>query len=117
MTNENFSVLRIHISNTDKSGLNTLYEHIVLKAYKKGISGVTVYRGIMGYGLSNNQIVSTKFWEIDEKLPIVVEIIDKTETLEAFYKEIETELKELGKGCLIYSVPINVLLHQSGQKK
>lgn len=115
MTNENFSILRIHISNTDKLGLNTLYEQIVQKAHKQGISGVTVYKGIMGYGLSSNHITASKFWEITEKLPVVVEMIDKTEVLQVFYKEIESELKELGKGCLVYILPINILLHQSGK--
>ncbi|VBB48357.1 conserved hypothetical protein [uncultured Paludibacter sp.] len=113
---EIYSVLRLYVSNTDKIGLDTVYEYIVQKAHKQGISGATVYKGVMGYGLSSDKIVSARFWEISEKLPVVVEIIDKTEVLQSFYKTIENELKALGKGCLVYMIPINVLLHQSGKK-
>ena len=116
MESEN-SILKIYVSNTDHMGMTLLYEYIVLKAHKKGISGVTAYRGITGYGLSNNRIVTSKFWEITDKLPVIVEMIDKTEILESFYNEIENDIKAMGKGCLIYIQPIEIKLHQSGKKK
>ena len=58
-------------------------------AKEKGISGVTVYRGIMGYGQSSKHISTSKFWELTEKLPVMIEIIDRTDLLEHFYKIIE----------------------------
>ena len=80
------SILKIYASSTDKIGFDLLYEHIVVLAKEKGIAGVTVYRGIMGFGLSNNQIESSRYWELTEKLPVVIEMIDKTEILEGFYQ-------------------------------
>jgi len=112
----NYSVLKIFVSNTDKIGLELLYENIVLEAHKNGISGVTAYRGITGYGLSSNKIVTSKFWEITDKLPVVIEMVDKTEVLNAFYAAIEEKLKSTGKGCLVYQQPIEIKLHQSGKK-
>jgi len=110
------SVLKIHASNTDKIGNELLYEHIVYLAKSKGIAGVTVYRGIMGYGLSSRAVTSTKFWELTEKLPIMIEIIDKTEKLEEFFRLIEPELLKMPKGCLVTIEPVTVLLHKPGQK-
>lgn len=113
---ESHSVLKFFLSSTDKTGLDLLYEYIVKEAKKQEISGVTVFRGIMGYGLSSNQIVNYKFWEITDKMPVVVEMVDKTEKLENFYLSIEEKIKAVGKGCLVYLQPIEIKLHQSGKK-
>ncbi len=111
------SILKIYASSTDLIGFDLLYEHLVILAKKKGIAGVTVYRGIMGYGLSNNQIESSRFWELTEKLPVVIEMIDKTEILEEFYKYIEKDLKSLSKGCLVTMHPVDIILQKTGKGK
>jgi PII-like signaling protein len=115
-TNEH-SILKIYASSTDRIGLDLLYEHLVVLAKKKGIAGVTVYRGIMGYGLSSKRISSSRFWELTEKLPVVIEMIDKTEVLESFYQFIENELLVLPKGCLVTMHPIEIKLHKTGKNK
>ena len=75
MENSESSILKVYASTTDRVGSKLLYEYIVELARDKGISGVTVYRGVMGFGLSS-QITSAKFWELTEKLPVMIEIID-----------------------------------------
>ena len=110
------SILKIYASSTDKLGFELLYEHLVFLAKEKGIAGVTVYRGIMGYGLSSTHISSSRFWELTEKLPVVIEMIDKTLVLEVFYKSIENSLKSLSKGCLVTINPIEIKLQQTGNK-
>jgi len=115
-TNEN-SMLKIYASSSDKLGFDLLYEKLVVLAKVKGINGVTVYRGIMGYGLSSTNISSNRFWELTEKLPVVIEMIDKTEVLEAFYKSVENELKTIPKGCLVTMHPIDIKLQKTGNKK
>lgn len=111
-TNEH-SVMKIYLSNTDKIGFELLYESLVMRAKRFGISGVTVYRGIMGYGTSS-KIDSTRFWELTEKLPVVVEMIDETRMIDIFYKSIENDLDKLGKGCLVTKCPITVKFHKTG---
>ena len=106
--------MKIYASTTDKFGSKLLYEHIVLLAKEKGISGITVYRGIMGYGLSS-AISSSKFWELTEKLPVMIEIIDKTDILENFYMLIESDLLKMPKGCLAIIEPVTIKLHKSGK--
>ena len=108
------SILKIHASTTDKIGSKLLYQHIVELARKKGITGATVYRGIMGYG-SSSKISSSRFWELTEKLPIMIELIDTTEKLESFYTEIEDNLLNMPKGCLVVIEPATILLQKKGK--
>jgi len=111
------SILKIYASSTDQLGFELLYEHLVVLAKEKGIAGVTVYRGIMGYGLSSTRISSSKFWELTEKLPVVIEMIDKTVVLDVFFKSIENDLNSIPKGCLVTIHPIDIKLQKTGNKK
>jgi len=107
------SILRIYASTTDRIGSKLLYEYIVELARESGISGATVYRGIMGYGASS-KIHSSKFWELTEKLPVVIELLDKTEMLEAFFKGIEQDLYDMPKGCMASLEPVRILMQKKG---
>lgn len=111
------SVLKIYASSTDKITHKLLHEHIVLKAREHGISGVTVYRGIMGYGSSSKDISTSKFWELTEKLPVMIEIIDTTESVLRFYDLIKADLDSMKKGCLVTIEPVRILMNKSGNKK
>ena len=110
------SILRIYASSTDRTGSKLVYQQIVELAREKGISGATVFRGIMGYG-SSSRISSSRFWELTEKLPVVIELVDKTEKLETFYTQIEELLLEMPKGCMVVLEPVTVLLRKEGGKK
>lgn len=114
MNKSEHSILRIHASTTDRIGSMLLYQYIVELAREKGITGATVYRGIMGYG-SSSKISSSKFWELTEKLPVVIELLDKTARLEAFYEEIRKDLLTMPKGCLVALEPVTVLLQKKGK--
>lgn len=110
-----YSVLKIYASSTDKIGMKLLYEFIVEQAKEKGLSGATVYRGVMGYGSSSKKISSSKFWELTEKLPVKIEIMDETILLEEFFKDIEPILEQMEKGCVATLEPVDVLLMKSGK--
>jgi PII-like signaling protein len=114
MNKSEHSILKIYASTTDRIGQKLLYEHIVVLARDKGISGVTVYRGIMGYGLSS-RISAPRFWELTEKLPIMIEIIDNNEVINEFYKLIEPDLLNMPKGCLVIAEPVTLRLHKPGK--
>jgi len=107
------SIMKIYASTTDKIGMRLLYEYVVNLARVRGIAGVTVYRGIMGYGRSST-ISSSKFWELTEKLPVVVEIIDNTVVLEDFYRILEPDLLKMPKGCLVTFDPVTIRLLKAG---
>ena len=109
-----YSRLKIKASTTDKIGSKLLYQHLVEKAKEQGINGATVFRGIMGFG-SSSKIHSSRFWELTEKLPVVIELVDKTEKLEEFYSGIEEELLRMPKGCLVTLEPTEILLQKKGK--
>ena len=109
-------ILRIFISSTDKIGQTPLSEHIVLQAKKEGLAGATVLKGIVGYGASS-VIHSYKFWEVSEKLPIVVEVIDEESKVLNFYEKIRPQLETMKYGCLATLDKVNVLLYKTGEKR
>jgi len=109
-------LLRIFVSNTDKFKHSLLSETIVFAARRYGLAGATVLKGIMGYG-SSSVIRSTKFWEITEKLPIVIEIIDESEKIERFVEKILPWFEKLRYGCMITVEKANIILYKQGTKK
>ncbi len=81
------SLLRIFIGNDDTyaddtHGEQPLYEAIALKAREQGMDGLTVSRGIVGFGPSSRRerIVLRR----SEDLPVVIEIVDTAAKIEAF---------------------------------
>jgi PII-like signaling protein len=110
------AILKIYASSTDRIGSKLFYEYLVHMAKDHGMSGATVYRGIMGFGQSSD-INSSKFWELTEKLPVIIEIIDTKQALDNFYRLIESELLGMPKGCLATLEDITVRLQKSGSKK
>lgn len=115
MDNNEHSVLKIYASSTDKVGAKLLYEHIVELAKEKGLAGATVYRGVMGFGSSSNKISSSRFWELTEKLPVTIELMDRTRVLEDFFAAIAPDLHQMKKGCLVSMEPTRVLLMKPGK--
>ena len=76
-------LLRVFIGESDRDGHKPLSESIVLKAREAGLAGVTVLRGVMGFG--RHSIVHTaKILRLSEDLPMIVEIVDSLEKIEAF---------------------------------
>ena len=108
-----YGTMKVHASTTDKIGSKLLYQYLVELARDKGINGATVFRGIMGYGASS-KIQSSRFWELTEKLPVVIEFIDRSDKLEQFYAEIEEDLLNMPKGCLVTLEPTEILLQKKG---
>src|SRR5918911_4706603 len=76
-------LLRIFVGESDKVGHKPLYEVIVLKAREAGLAGATVLRGVMGFG-KNSILHTAKILRLSEDLPMVVEIVDSLEKVEAF---------------------------------
>jgi uncharacterized protein len=75
--------LRLYLGESDQKEGRTLYEWLVLEAKRRGLSGATVFRGIMGFG-AKSHLHSFKIERLSLDLPIVVELIDRREVLEEF---------------------------------
>ena len=76
-------LLRVFVGESDKHGHHPLYEQIVLKAREAGLAGATVLRGLMGFG-RHSVLHTAKVLRLSEDLPMVVEIVDELEKIEAF---------------------------------
>jgi uncharacterized protein len=86
-------LLRIFVGESDKCGHRPLYEAIVLKARESGLAGVTVTRGVMGFG-KNSILHTAKILRLSEDLPMIIEIVDTLETVERFLPELEVMIKD-----------------------
>ena len=114
--NKEISLLRIFMSNTDKFKNQPLYELIVYEAKNFGMAGATVLKGVMSFG-GSSQIHSLKLWELSEKLPIVIEIIDETEKIKGFFNTIKPYFDKIDKGFIITIEKVNVVLYKTGKKE
>ncbi len=113
--NSSSLILRIFVSSTDKYKDGLLYEHLVFKAKEFGLTGASVFKGVLGFGASS-RLLSQKFWEISEKLPVVVEIIDTEDQILSFYESIKPDLESMRYGCLVLLQEARVLLSKPGHK-
>ena len=81
-------LLRIFIGESDRWNHKPLYEAIVLKAREMHLGGATVLRGPMGFGKSS-RMHTAKILRLSMDLPIVIEIVDSEEKIQAFLPALE----------------------------
>jgi len=90
---EEGALLRIFVGESDRHEGKLLYEWLVVKAKERGLAGATVLRGVMGFG-AHSRLHTFKIERLSEDLPVIVEIVDVREKLEAFLEEIEGHVPE-----------------------
>ncbi|AYO29607.1 DUF190 domain-containing protein [Biomaibacter acetigenes] len=86
-------MLKIFIGESDKWHGEPLFHAIVKLIKKEGMAGVTVYRGIEGFG-ANSRIHSTQILRLSEDLPVVLEIIDTPERINFVLDKLDAMIKE-----------------------
>lgn len=89
-------LLRIFVGEDAKFDHRPLYEAIVLKAREVHLAGATVLRGPMGFGHSS-RLHTTKILRLSEDLPVVIEIVDSQDKIDAFLPVLE---KLMGSGLV-----------------
>ncbi len=89
-------LLRIFIGESDRWHHQPLYEAIVLKARELHLAGATVLRGPMGFGKSS-RLHTMKILRLSMDLPLVIEIVDAEEKINAFLPVLD----EMMKGGLV----------------
>jgi PII-like signaling protein len=86
-------LLRVFIGESDKHEGTPLHEWIVRQARHAGLAGATVLRGLEGYG-AHSRLHTAKVLRLSSDLPIVIEIIDTAEKIEAFLPLIDEAVQE-----------------------
>ncbi len=102
-------LLRIFLGEADRHGGHPLHEVIVRRAREAGLAGATVLRGVEGYG-AHSRLHTTRILRLSEDLPVVVEIVDRPDRIEAFLPVLD-ELVEEG---LITVEPVHVVAYRHG---
>ena len=74
--------VRVYIGESDHWHGKPLYTAIVERCRQEGLAGATVLRGIEGYG-ANSRIHTARILRLSEDLPIVVDIVDRSERIDA----------------------------------
>ena len=85
--------LRIYLGEDDTFKGKPLYEAIVLKARELNLAGITVLRGIMGFG-ANSRIHTKKILRLSQDLPIIIDIVDTSENIEKIMPFLHETVKE-----------------------
>jgi PII-like signaling protein len=87
------TLLRIFLGESDRHQGKPLYEWLLHQARASGLAGATVLRGIAGFG-ANSRMHTAKILRLSEDLPIVVEIVDSQEKIEAFLPVVDGAIRE-----------------------
>lgn len=85
--------LRIYIGESDKAGARMLFEVIVEEARRAGLAGATVLRGLSGFG-ANSRVHTATILRFSEDLPLVIEIVDRPEKINAFLPQLDALVGE-----------------------
>ena len=109
---EDAVLLRIFICESDRWKHQPLYEAIVLKAREMHLAGATVLRGPMGFGKSS-RLHTAKILRLSMDLPLVIEIVDSEEKINAFLPELD---KMIGGG-LVTLEKVKVIDYRAGQNR
>lgn len=109
---EDAVLLRIHIGESDRWEHKPLYEALVLKAREAGLAGATVLRSPMGFG-ANSRIHTAKILQLSMDLPVVIEIVDEAEKINAFLPVLDGMLG----GGLVTLEDVKVIHYRSEQDK
>src|SRR5262245_8095102 len=104
---EDALLLLIFIGESDRYQHRPLYQAIVLKARELELAGATVLRGPMGFGKSSH-LHTAKILRLSMDLPIVIEIVDSEEKVNAFLPVLD----ELMGGGLVTVERAKVIRHR-----
>lgn len=75
------TLVRVFVGESDRWHGQPLYSAIVQRLRKEGIAGVTVLRGVMGYG-ANSMLHTASLLRLSGDLPMVIEVVDSREHID-----------------------------------
>jgi len=114
-TIQNAKLLRIFIGELAKIEHQPLYEAIVFKAKETGLAGATVLKGVLGYG-ANSLVHSVKLWDISPDMPVIIEIVDSEEKINAFIPLVKEMFEKAGSGGLITLEKAEIIMYTATKK-
>lgn len=101
-------LLRIFVGEADRYEHETVFERIVLEARKRNLAGATVTKGVMGFGASS-RIHTAKILRLSEDMPLIIEIADETEKIDAFIPFVKELFAKARSGGLITAEKVEII--------
>ena len=86
-------LLRIFVGESDRWHGKPLFEAVVQEARHQGLAGATVFRGFEGFG-AHSRIHTSRILRLSEDLPIVIEIVDAEDKIQAFLPVLDGMVQE-----------------------
>jgi PII-like signaling protein len=99
--------LHLFIGEAHKWQGKPLYQIIIERAWQCGIRGATVFRGTEGFG-SEHHLSTERLVDISENLPIIIEIVDSPERIQALLPELD----RLMQRSMITMTPVTIIAEQ-----
>jgi len=99
--------MRVFIGESDKFEGKPLYEALLERFRKKGLTGATVLRGIAGFGASS-KVHTDKVLRLSLDLPLIIEIVESEEAIQ----QVLPDLDQMIGGGLITLERANVILYR-----
>jgi len=87
------TLLRIFIGDSDRHEGRPLFKVLVERAHALGLSGATVLHGPIGFG-RHARLHTAKIAELSSDLPVVIEIVDSEDAVQAFMREVDAIVGE-----------------------
>ena len=86
-------MMRIYIGESDKWQDQPLHQALVRAMRANDLAGVTVYRGILGYG-AHRRVHKDKAFHMSHDASLMLTVVDTEEKLKAFLPIVETMVEE-----------------------
>jgi len=97
-------LMRVFLGESDRAGHRPLYAALLELFRARGLAGATVVKGVAGFG-ANSVIHTANILRLSEDLPLLIEVVDTQEHLDAVLPEVD----RLMKGGLITMERVRVL--------
>lgn len=86
-------LLRIFVGELDTYDGQPLYQWLVEEARRQKMAGATLLRGLEGFG-THSEMHTAKVLRLSVDLPVVIEIIDSAERIDAFLLIVDDVIDE-----------------------
>jgi len=105
-------LLRIFIGESDKHHGRPLYEAIVDEARRRHMAGATVLHGVLGFG-AHSRLHKAGILRLSEDLPVVIEIVDATDRIEALLPFLDEVMQE----GMVTREKVQIIAYRNGHRE
>jgi len=105
-------LMRLFLGESDRTGHRPLHVVLLELLRARGLAGATILKGVAGFG-ANSVIHTTNVLRLSEDLPLVIEVVDSEEHLEAVLPEVD----RLMQGGLITMEKVRVRRYAPDEKR